>query len=66
MVEEWQEKVQAGEIEAVVRDLLVKHYDPSYASSIERNFKRYGEAKPVVLADRSPAAMKRAARELAG
>jgi len=65
VIDEWQAKVRAGDVVPVVRDLLVKHYDPGYASSIERNFKRYREAKPLVLADRSAAAMKRAARELA-
>jgi tRNA 2-selenouridine synthase len=65
MVDEWQAKVRTGDMVPVVRDLLVKHYDPGYASSIERNFKRYGEAKAIVLADRSPTAMTRAARALA-
>lgn len=66
LVEKWQAQARAGEIEDVFRDLLVKHYDPGYAASIRRNFKRYAEAKPVVLADRSPATMARAAKELAG
>jgi tRNA 2-selenouridine synthase len=64
VIEEWQRKARAGEIEDVFRDLLVKHYDPGYAASIRRNFKRFGEAKPVVLADRSPASMARAAKDL--
>jgi len=66
VVDGWQAQVRSGDVVPVVRDLLVKHYDPGYASSIERNFKRFGEAKAVVLADRSPAAMKRAALQLAG
>jgi tRNA 2-selenouridine synthase len=40
-----------------VRELLVKHYDPGYASSIARNFAGYGEAKTITPADRSAAAM---------
>jgi len=40
----------------VVRELLVKHYDPGYAASIRRNFKRFGEASPIVLADAVAAA----------
>jgi tRNA 2-selenouridine synthase len=65
LVGEWQAKARAGEIEDVFRDLLVKHYDPGYAASIRRNFKRYGEAQRVVLADRTPMSMARAAAALA-
>ncbi|HVZ43121.1 MAG TPA: tRNA 2-selenouridine(34) synthase MnmH [Ramlibacter sp.] len=61
----WQEQVRAGEIEAVVRELLLKHYDPGYAGSIRRNFEQYAAARVVDLPDRSPDAMARAARDLA-
>jgi tRNA 2-selenouridine synthase len=64
VVEKWQQQARAGDIPELFRDLLVRHYDPGYSSSIRRNFKRFGDAKPVVLADRSPATMARAAREL--
>jgi tRNA 2-selenouridine synthase len=64
VVEAWQEQVAAGDIEAVVRELLLKHYDPGYASSIARNFKRYAEAKSIAPADRSAAAMSELAREI--
>jgi tRNA 2-selenouridine synthase len=65
VVDEWQAKVRAGDVEPVVRELLVKHYDPGYAASIRRNFRRFGEAKPVELADRCAASMARAAAALA-
>jgi tRNA 2-selenouridine synthase len=65
VIEEWQAKVRSGEIEEVVRELLLKHYDPGYATSIRRNFKRFGEAKPIVLANRSSASMDAAARSFA-
>jgi tRNA 2-selenouridine synthase len=65
VVEEWQAKVRAGEVEDVVRELLVKHYDPGYAASIRRNFKRFGDAKPIALADRSSDSMAAAALGLA-
>jgi tRNA 2-selenouridine synthase len=65
-VERWQAQVRAGEIEPVVRELLVKHYDPGYASSTERNFQRFGEAQAIAPRDRSPGAMAELARELAG
>ncbi|MEJ6023370.1 tRNA 2-selenouridine(34) synthase MnmH [Ramlibacter sp. PS4R-6] len=64
LVEGWKASVRAGDFMPVVRELLVKHYDPGYASSIQRNFKHYAQAKPVVLADRSPASMRRAALEV--
>ena len=64
VVEAWQEQVAAGEIETVVRELLLKHYDPGYASSIARNFKHYAEAKSIAPADRSAAAMAELAREI--
>jgi tRNA 2-selenouridine synthase len=64
VVEGWQASVRAGQVEAVVRDLLLKHYDPGYASSIRRNFKGYDAAPVVSLADRSPASMAKAAQGL--
>ena len=57
VVQDWQARVAAGGTESVVRELLLKHYDPGYAGSIARNFSRYGEAKAIAPADRSPASM---------
>jgi tRNA 2-selenouridine synthase len=65
VVDAWQAEVAAGRIEHVVRELLVKHYDPGYAASIRRNFARYGEALAVAPAGRSKAAMAKVAEELA-
>ena len=62
VVQGWQEDVAAGRIEQVVRELLVKHYDPGYAASIRRNFSGYADAGTIAPADRSAAAM----AELAG
>jgi tRNA 2-selenouridine synthase len=64
VVKGWQAQVHAGDVEPVVRELLVKHYDPGYAASIERNFKQYGSATAAVPADRSHAAMDALAREI--
>jgi tRNA 2-selenouridine synthase len=64
VVEGWIAKVNAGEIEDVVRELLVKHYDPGYSASIQRNFKRFPQARTLALADRTPASMANAAAEL--
>ena len=66
VVQGWQAQVGAGEIEAVVRELLLKHYDPGYASSIGRNFQGYAEGRAIAPADRSAAAMSQLAREILG
>ncbi len=63
-VEHWQQRVRAGDVESVVRELLVKHYDPGYASSTQRNFRQFGDARVVVARDRTPEAMREIAREL--
>ena len=63
-VEDWKQQVAAGKIENVVRELLVKHYDPGYASSIARNFAAYAQGKAMAPADRSAAAMAALAREI--
>jgi len=57
VVQGWQAEVAAGRIEGVVRELLLKHYDPGYASSIERNFSGYRDAKTIAPANRSPSSM---------
>jgi tRNA 2-selenouridine synthase len=64
VVQGWQEKIASGKTEDVVRELLVKHYDPGYAASIARNFARYADAKPIAPANRSPEAMAALAAEL--
>ncbi|WP_374663169.1 tRNA 2-selenouridine(34) synthase MnmH [Ramlibacter sp.] len=63
-VQAWQQAVRAGALEDVVRELLARHYDPGYAASTERNFPRFAQAVQVRPANRSPAAMEAAAREL--
>jgi tRNA 2-selenouridine synthase len=65
-VQAWQEQVRAGDIESVVRELLVKHYDPGYASSTNRNFKAFAQAQAIAPKDRTPEAMTVLARELVG
>ena len=61
VVDEWKRRVHAGQTEAVVRELLARHYDPGYASSTRRNFAQFDQAVPVPLAERSPQALARAA-----
>ena len=64
VVQGWLEQVEAGRIENVVRELLLKHYDPGYAASIGRNFSGYATAPTIAPADRSPASMAELANRL--
>ena len=64
VVQGWQAQVRAGDIEPVVRELLLQHYDPGYAASIERNFSQYPGAMRIVPANRSAAAMGTLARDI--
>jgi tRNA 2-selenouridine synthase len=64
MVKGWQEQVRDGHIEAVVRDLLLAHYDPGYATSMKRSFAEYGHARDIAARDRSAEAMARLARDI--
>lgn len=64
VVARWQDQVRAGDTEAVVRELLVKHYDPGYAASIQRNFEHYAAAKTIAPTDRSARAMGELASEI--
>jgi tRNA 2-selenouridine synthase len=64
VVESWQAQVRAGDVEPVVRELLVKHYDPGYSSSTSRNFKSFAQAQAIAPRDRTPEAMADLAKEL--
>jgi len=57
VVDDWKTQVRAGEIEPVVRDLLLSHYDPVYLQSMARNFKQYTQAQTISPTDRSLPAM---------
>jgi tRNA 2-selenouridine synthase len=64
VVQGWQCKVGAGDVEVVVRELLEKHYDPGYSASIARNFRNYPDAPVISPASRSAVAMGVLAQEL--
>jgi tRNA 2-selenouridine synthase len=51
----WCDQAREGRFTDLVNDLLVTHYDPSYQSSIERNFPRYDTEQFVSLASDSDA-----------
>jgi tRNA 2-selenouridine synthase len=48
----------------VFGELMREHYDPLYLRSMNRNFAGIGQARELVLADGSPAAMRTAAQQL--
>jgi tRNA 2-selenouridine synthase len=64
VVEAWKEQIHMGHIDQVVRDLLVLHYDPTYASSMVRNFTQTGQATACVAADRHPDSLREVAQAL--
>ncbi len=63
-VEDWQQRVRRGDVASVVEALLHTHYDPTYASSLQRNFKQSVGAPVIELADRSKTSMRAAALSL--
>lgn len=65
-VDGWRAQIASGHIEAVVRDLLLVHYDPGYAQSIKRNFSLYGQAKTIALKNRGAASMAALAEKILG
>ncbi|HEX6706477.1 MAG TPA: tRNA 2-selenouridine(34) synthase MnmH [Albitalea sp.] len=60
----WQEAAHAGRIEEVVRELLVKHYDPTYLQSMQRNFAGFEAAQAIAADDGSHATWSRVAQTL--
>jgi tRNA 2-selenouridine synthase len=64
VVEAWKSLAHTGHIDQVVRELLTLHYDPTYASSMVRNFTQNDKATACVAANRSPEALREVARQL--
>ena len=56
-VTDWQTRVESGDIASVVRELLVKHYDPGYEQSMQRNFELYPQTGQIQAHSRSEGAM---------
>ena len=63
-ISKWHEAIDAGDFESLVEELLVMHYDPSYQSSIVRNFPSYREDHFVELENDSDEAFAKTARDL--
>jgi tRNA 2-selenouridine synthase len=60
----WKAMAAAGDWDALIAELLEKHYDPTYARALERNFPREEDALTLELQRTSGAAFGTAAREL--
>ncbi|MEP6702278.1 MAG: tRNA 2-selenouridine(34) synthase MnmH [Betaproteobacteria bacterium] len=52
----WHEQAVAGEWDALVQDLLLNHYDPTYLRSMQCNYPQYGRADLVEVSDIGTAA----------
>ena len=63
-IEKWNEAIDAGNFDGLVEELLVLHYDPSYQSSIKRNFPHYDENFFVQLNDDSDQSFQQAAHAI--
>ena len=66
VVEHWKQLVGAAQFRHVVRELLVQHYDPGYASSTKRNFVQFEQARPVLIGRRDEVGMLAAADAILG
>ena len=63
-IAKWHEAIDAGNFDSLVEELLVMHYDPSYQSSIVRNFPSYREDHYVQLENDSDEAFAKTAKDL--
>lgn len=63
-IEKWHQSIDAGDFASLVEELLVMHYDPSYQSSIVRNFPSYREDHFVQLESDSDEAFAKTAKDL--
>ena len=64
VVDAWQAQARQGDWIAVVKDLLVRHYDPVYDRSTRRNYQQFDQAQPLPLIDARPATLAAAALQL--
>ena len=64
VVAAWKTSLRLGHIEAVVQDLLARHYDPGYLQSMQRNFSQFESAQMLEPGGRSAAEMDVVAQRL--
>ena len=62
----WSALIDAGDWDALVRDLLVAHYDPTYLRSMLGNYPRYADALVVEVSDTSVASYAEAGERIIG
>jgi tRNA 2-selenouridine synthase len=62
-IERWNAAAATGDFDALVSELLAKHYDPLYQRSIERNFPRHADAFVARVTSTDDAALRALARE---
>lgn len=63
-IKRWQAMASDGEMQTLVHELLVQHYDPAYLRSIERNFPQLASGSTLALRDISEDSFKEAASVL--
>lgn len=63
-IDAWHAMADGGEMAELVDQLLVRHYDPAYLRSIDRNFVHYPQADVLALDDIAPDDFLQAARRL--
>ena len=63
-IDAWHAMADGSEMQELVDQLLVQHYDPAYLRSIDRNFMRYPQAEVLELDDIAPEDFEAAARKL--
>ncbi len=63
-IAKWNEAIDAGRFPELVEELLVRHYDPSYQSSIVRNFPQYRQENFVQLENDSDEAFANVAKAI--
>jgi tRNA 2-selenouridine synthase len=60
----WSAMIDAADWDALVRDLLVAHYDPTYLRSMRGNYPKYDDAMVVDVTDPSAASFAAAAQRI--
>ena len=64
VVQRWVQQAQQGQLDTVVRELLISHYDPVYLQSMQRNFAQFDQAQVLTPQNRSEEAMAKLAQRL--
>jgi tRNA 2-selenouridine synthase len=63
-IDRWDAMAVTGDHDALIADLLARHYDPMYTRSIEHNFSQHGSASIAEVRDISNAGFRTLARDL--